>query len=1504
MSLVHLPTNTPFNLGGLVRPAETRPYGLTGSLPLGLSFDLSNSVYDQEVPYGSIGWELICRSHTDFQTELVRTNDFSTITFARELSAIGAASFSLNLSHPLFQDTLSNGSSIEELFDYENLWEIRFDNKIRFQCLGTAVADSQINETESATATVTASGIGKVLEWASVYPNGYPDAIVDKLETLKDAFSGAKFDNEIWANTVSSNNITLTALGLKQEARQDRTALTQSTEERYQDWVQGGQLVNTKTAEYKDIFKDKTSTPEEKLEITKELNDAKTAYAKAYVVWQEEGIKLAQAEFKDEYASGNADPADSFGHIKLTLNQQGQINLISRAYDFKSSGISAGFDVAPSLDYAPGIINTIMKISVAGSGSNYARMYKTRINQKERMVAELSNNSSVVVEDWEFIQSQQKFWRMRDDNGYVVFETSLAGIDWTERFRAPYEWPNQNVLFQFQLEWIGDVGIQGPLEAYMYKVNESTIPSVDSAMTLFRELLNAAQNRGTISFVEAMFTDYEDSRGLEWIGLPTVTVEEGTKLFQALITLTQVQQADWIMDNDFKLKVFQKTKEDETIPPVYFKKEDVVFHEAGSQISKNRSRDRSSIANSIVGKNVNGQYAYIEDDESITKFSKREAFVSAGNATDLGNLALVLDASLQDLKDEKSSWKVVVAADQLGRRVFEDYDVGDWISIENVDSSNNVTVGQWRVLAIAVQIQADGITTVELTLQSRMELLISRLKSQIESMSASTIAGGVSAVGAAISASQLISQATLAGLKDVVIPYPVDGDVLTYSGGYWVPVAPGDKTIPAVPEILSVFSNVYYPDDGVSVRAQAEIKWTLPKNTDGSYITDGHHFELRYRPNVSAYYPATWDEVSHYLWNDLYIWAQPTIPAITNSGWQTIYVSWDDQETTIQELTPGVDYEIQIRAIDSSTPQHFSEWSISEMFSVVRDTYAPPTPAPPVVASSMMGIQVSHYLGQAPGGTFDLPPDLSHLEIHVGGPSFYPDTSTRIGKIIADAGLIRSQTPVIQTFPLENTSDIWVRVIAVDKAGNRSGPSAAVTSTINLIDDAHISDLTASKITAGIISSSIILGGVIKTAETGARAEMNFEGFRIYGEDEDPTLSLLGNPNVNGNFLLIKDLEDPTQTLASIDGLGRGSFQDISVNNDITIQGEQLIADLIYPRGKGVVAIGYYNGARITGGGANVERGFLEISFIAEESRTYMISATTTWESTVDADRMIMVLRDGGANNPTVTSPPLQTTINTTGSPAGFDGTGNIVYAGTFTPGLHRILCSFYCFAGTGALNPTIAGGPGQPSVIWVEDVGLPKTDTVILNDGGVAASGGSVGTPTSPKVEYTKMYAATWSSSYKESGSQATGFGSTMVQGDSGTDEIIGDAAALCGFDYKQIMKDLNGATIKGCYITLYASHWYWNDGGTARVGTHKYVGKPSTWDATQVTTSRVVSTNWPKPGKRKVNLGSSIGIEFQLGTSKGISLGPTTGTKTEYGKFNGAGQAQAPVLTIVYVR
>ena len=134
-----------------------------------------------------------------------------------------------------------------------------------------------------------------------------------------------------------------------------------------------------------------------------------------------------------------------------------------------------------------------------------------------------------------------------------------------------------------------------------------------------------------------------------------------------------------------------------------------------------------------------------------------------------------------------------------------------------------------------------------------------------------------------------------------------------------------------------------------------------------------------------------------------------------------------------------------------------SAWSASTQFTTGNDVIAPGQPPAPTVAGSTISIQVTHTLGLSSGGTFNLDNDLHHLEVHVGGSdSFYPDATNMVGKIIANSGMLLGKIPVVQTFPISQIDQVFVKVIAVDNAGNKSSPSVAATVTAQLVADMYI----------------------------------------------------------------------------------------------------------------------------------------------------------------------------------------------------------------------------------------------------------------------------------------------------------------------------------------------------------------------------------------------------------------------------------------------------------------
>lgn len=258
---------------------------------------------------------------------------------------------------------------------------------------------------------------------------------------------------------------------------------------------------------------------------------------------------------------------------------------------------------------------------------------------------------------------------------------------------------------------------------------------------IYLAYLAEAQARGTIPFVNPMFTDTGDSGGVEWadtnatgwsplfeIGVFDPSAVLGKNLYELLVTLSgkdvtkpSTVIVDWLMRPGFRLdvrKFFGSHLEDR-----------VIFSIGGAIKTVQRTRVREKINNIAVVRDELGQYSIAMDDTSITNFGRREVLVqkSGPQAVDPALRPQIAAVILEQNKDEKSSWVVKVAPDNEGRVVFEDYNVGDWVGAEDIIG----VVSPYRVLVITVNVDIDGQMTVELILQSLLELREEELARQL-----------------------------------------------------------------------------------------------------------------------------------------------------------------------------------------------------------------------------------------------------------------------------------------------------------------------------------------------------------------------------------------------------------------------------------------------------------------------------------------------------------------------------------------------------------------------------------------------------------------------------------------------------------------------------------------------------------------------------------------------------------------------------------------------------
>lgn len=338
-----------------------------------------------------------------------------------------------------------------------------------------------------------------------------------------------------------------------------------------------------------------------------------------------------------------------------------------------------------------------------------------------------------------------------------------------------------------------------------------------------------------------------------------------------------------------------------------------------------------------------------------------------------------------------------------------------------------------------------------------------------------------------------------------------------------------NSTIPGqvdwvVPFVQSTYQS---PVDGLT-RAQIVLAWNQPLNTDGSVIQDGYGYEIRYRTSETAVYIPTHQELEQYDHNQLDgTFGQP-IP-YTQGAWQYAIVPWDTNDFLLLDLTPGIPYDFQIRAVDTGTPPNVGEWSDNITIQTRPDTLAPSIPAAAQeVAASRNAVQVVHTLGRASGGIFNLEGDLNHLEVHGHYMQDYlpvavsvSDGGTLLGKLPANQGMMRGEIPAVGTFQLDERpgETRWIKLVAVDHFGNRSEASAPMAQTAELIDSAFISELTVSKVSAGVITATWVQGGLLttRTNGTGAGVDIAYYGIEVFDLNNFKTLDI---DSATGNITL------------------------------------------------------------------------------------------------------------------------------------------------------------------------------------------------------------------------------------------------------------------------------------------------------------------------------------------------------------------------------------------------
>lgn len=285
--------------------------------------------------------------------------------------------------------------------------------------------------------------------------------------------------------------------------------------------------------------------------------------------------------------------------------------------------------------------------------------------------------------------------------------------------------------------------------------------------------------------------------------------------------------------------------------------------------------------------------------------------------------------------------------------------------------------------------------------------------------------------------------------------------------------------------------------DAETQDSYAEVVWTASPSTDID------RYEIRYTNTLGE-------------WNN-----------VTAPGTETV--------TYIGGLTPGVDYYFSVRAVDFSG--NVSTWvdAITYPITALNDTTAPSQPAAPTSSVGTQKLQVVVSGDKQAGGAMES--DVAYYEVFASTATGFTtyDSTTMLGTIQQGPAMVETFNIPATGSGTDTTQTWYVKVRAVDRAGNVSPASNQTTAIIGLIatanigyaqiTDAKIQTLSASKITAGTISAQTInIGstGVLNIDSTGVIKSNNYVSMST-GYKLDSAGLELNNATISANGLKIRD---------------------------------------------------------------------------------------------------------------------------------------------------------------------------------------------------------------------------------------------------------------------------------------------------------------------------------------------------------------------------------------------
>lgn len=201
-------------------------------------------------------------------------------------------------------------------------------------------------------------------------------------------------------------------------------------------------------------------------------------------------------------------------------------------------------------------------------------------------------------------------------------------------------------------------------------------------------------------------------------------------------------------------------------------------------------------------------------------------------------------------------------------------------------------------------------------------------------------------------------------------------------------------------------------------------------------------------------------------------------------------VSSDSTSLYVTSVSPGVEYEFQVAAFDSFGD--YSEYSDAELITTHVDDKPPASPTITDVTPMIRSIIVQWEANTEP--------DFAKYEIQIAesGQDFHTYTEPSGGTIESITRYYDDSDGWVDLVPGD---EYEVRMRAVDRASNASDWSDVQSAEAGQASDDDIEALAVDKLISGELTAVVALLGTIKTADSGARIEIDSEGITAYGTD-------------------------------------------------------------------------------------------------------------------------------------------------------------------------------------------------------------------------------------------------------------------------------------------------------------------------------------------------------------------------------------------------------------------